>query len=82
MTTPRLEDLVRDAPLVILLGPGGVGKTTVSSVMALHKAAEGNRSLVLTIDPARRLADALGVSRLPTTRSRSSPFARCILLGS
>ena len=64
MTTPTLEDLVQDAPLVILLGPGGVGKTTVSSVMALHKAAEGDRSLVLTIDPARRLADALGISKL------------------
>jgi len=64
MKTPILEDLVRDAPLVIFLGPGGVGKTTVSSVMALHKAAEGNRSLVLTIDPAHRLADALGISEL------------------
>jgi len=64
MTTPTLEDLVRDAPLTILLGPGGVGKTTVSSVMALHKAAEGDRSLVLTIDPARRLADALGIAKL------------------
>jgi anion-transporting ArsA/GET3 family ATPase len=64
MTTLTLEELVQDAPLVILLGPGGVGKTTVSSVMALHKAAEGNRSLVLTIDPARRLADALGISKL------------------
>jgi anion-transporting ArsA/GET3 family ATPase len=56
-----LEGLVDGAPLVVCLGPGGVGKTTLSSVIALHQAATAQRSLVLTVDPARRLADALGL---------------------
>jgi anion-transporting ArsA/GET3 family ATPase len=61
MNPPTLSALIDGAPLVVCLGPGGVGKTTVSSVLALHRAAAGARALVLTIDPARRLADALGV---------------------
>lgn len=53
------------APKVILVcGSGGVGKTTLSAALALRLAEEGKRVLVLTIDPARRLADALGVGEL------------------
>lgn len=61
MSSPSLSQLIDGSPLVVCLGPGGVGKTTVSSVLALHRAAAGARALVLTIDPARRLADALGL---------------------
>ncbi len=46
---------------MVLLGAGGVGKTTVSAASALHAARQGRRTLVLTIDPAKRLADALGI---------------------
>jgi anion-transporting ArsA/GET3 family ATPase len=59
-----LATLIADAPLVVCVGPGGVGKTTISSLLALRQAAAGKRSLVLTIDPARRLADALGLAEL------------------
>ncbi len=59
-----LATLIADAPLVVCVGPGGVGKTTISSLLALRQAAAGKRSLVLTIDPARRLADALGLDEL------------------
>jgi anion-transporting ArsA/GET3 family ATPase len=52
------------APLTICLGPGGVGKTTLAAVLALHQAAAGADALVLTIDPARRLADALNLGGL------------------
>jgi anion-transporting ArsA/GET3 family ATPase len=45
----------------VCLGSGGVGKTTVSAALALLGARLGRRVLVLTIDPARRLADALGL---------------------
>lgn len=45
----------------ICCGAGGVGKTTASAALALALAQEGARVVVLTIDPARRLADALGV---------------------
>jgi arsenite-transporting ATPase len=57
-----LATLIADAPLVVCVGPGGVGKTTLSALLALRQAAAGQRALVLTIDPARRLADALGLA--------------------
>ena len=47
--------------VVICCGVGGVGKTTTSAALALRLATRGQRVCVLTIDPARRLADALGV---------------------
>jgi anion-transporting ArsA/GET3 family ATPase len=59
-----LATLIADAPLVVCVGPGGVGKTTLSALLALRQAAAGRRALVLTIDPARRLADALGLDEL------------------
>jgi anion-transporting ArsA/GET3 family ATPase len=49
---------------VIVTGAGGVGKTTVSAALAVAAARSGRRTLVLTIDPARRLADALGIAEL------------------
>lgn len=49
---------------VIVTGAGGVGKTTLSAAIAVEFAASGHRTLVLTIDPAKRLADALGLARL------------------
>ncbi|MFO0660797.1 MAG: ArsA family ATPase [Polyangiaceae bacterium] len=47
--------------MTISVGGGGVGKTTTSAALALHMARQGKRTLVITVDPARRLADALGV---------------------
>lgn len=47
--------------VVVSVGTGGVGKTTVSASIALAAAASGVRTLVMTIDPARRLANALGI---------------------
>ena len=54
-----------DKRLLICCGTGGVGKTTISAAVALLAARKGKRVLVLTIDPARRLADTLGVRDLP-----------------
>lgn len=51
--------------ILVCLGGGGVGKTTVSAAIALGAAMSGRRALVLTVDPARRLAGALGLSSLP-----------------
>lgn len=48
-------------PVTVCLGSGGVGKTTVAAALALAMARSGERVVVLTIDPARRLADALGL---------------------
>ena len=47
--------------ILIVGGSGGVGKTSVSAALGLAAAREGHRTLVLTIDPARRLAAALGL---------------------
>jgi anion-transporting ArsA/GET3 family ATPase len=58
-----------DAPLVILTGAGGVGKTTVAAAFGIAAARRGRRALVLTVDPARRLAQTLG---LPGTDERSA----------
>ncbi len=59
-----LPDLLTDKRLVICCGSGGVGKTTTSAALAIQGAILGRKTLALTIDPARRLADALGISSL------------------
>jgi anion-transporting ArsA/GET3 family ATPase len=57
----RLTAVVDGHDVIVVCGTGGVGKTTVSAALALGAAMAGKRALVMTIDPARRLADALGV---------------------
>ncbi|MHB8319273.1 MAG: ArsA family ATPase [Acidimicrobiales bacterium] len=59
-----LHDLVAESPVIVCCGPGGVGKTTISAVLALQAAREGRRACVVTVDPARRLADSLGIDVL------------------
>jgi anion-transporting ArsA/GET3 family ATPase len=50
--------------VAVCVGCGGVGKTTIAAALAVEAARRGRRALVLTIDPARRLADALGIRAL------------------
>lgn len=52
--------------LVLCVGPGGVGKTTCAAALALHAAKHGRKVVVVTIDPSRRLAQALGLESSPT----------------
>ncbi len=59
-----LSDALRKRAVVVCVGPGGVGKTTLAAALALQGAALGRGTLVCTIDPARRLANALGLSEL------------------
>lgn len=54
--------LVGEASLVVTCGPGGVGKTTTAAAIGVVGARSGRRTVVVTIDPARRLADALGLA--------------------
>ena len=60
----NLDEIVRKQSLIVCVGPGGVGKTTVSAAIGLAGARAGRKTVVLTIDPARRLADALGLPGL------------------
>jgi anion-transporting ArsA/GET3 family ATPase len=57
----HLAELVRTSSILICSGSGGVGKTTTSAVLAMEAARSGRRAVVVTIDPAKRLADALGL---------------------
>jgi anion-transporting ArsA/GET3 family ATPase len=62
-----LSTLVAERNVIVCCGSGGVGKTTVSAIFALAAARAGRRACVVTVDPARRLADSLGVQSLPNT---------------
>jgi anion-transporting ArsA/GET3 family ATPase len=69
MTVLDLAALVRDKStrVVVTCGSGGVGKTTTAAAMALMGAEAGRRTVVLTIDPARRLAQSMGLTELDNT---------------
>lgn len=56
-----LDGALDGANVVVCCGSGGVGKTTTAAALAMHLAGSGRRVVVVTIDPARRLADALGL---------------------
>lgn len=79
-----LTELLRSKSLLVCVGPGGVGKTTVAAALGLQAARMGRRTLVLTIDPARRLAAMLGLDGLddevravPIDRVDPSGAGRC-----
>jgi anion-transporting ArsA/GET3 family ATPase len=59
-----LRSALDAATVVVCCGSGGVGKTTVSAALGVEAARRGRHVVVLTIDPAKRLADALGVDEL------------------
>lgn len=59
--SPALREALETSDLLICVGSGGVGKTTTSAALALQAALLGRKTLVLTIDPARRLLQALGL---------------------
>jgi anion-transporting ArsA/GET3 family ATPase len=66
-TTPaaaRVLRLLDESRLVVAVGSGGVGKTTTAAALAIAAARQGKNAAVLTIDPARRLAQALGVDKM------------------
>jgi Mrp family chromosome partitioning ATPase len=54
----------RSVGIIVCCGSGGVGKTTTSAALALRAAEQGRDAVVLTIDPARRLAQSMGIEKL------------------
>jgi anion-transporting ArsA/GET3 family ATPase len=78
VTYRSVEELLAAKEIVVACGPGGVGKTTTAAAVAATAAARHpGRVLVLTIDPAKRLADALGIRGLGNVARRvpDSAFA-------
>lgn len=69
-----LSDLLFHHRVVVCVGSGGVGKTTTAASLALHAAMKGRRVLCLTIDPAKRLANSLGLNEM-TTEEQAVPKA-------
>ncbi|AUG78287.1 Anion-transporting ATPase [Kitasatospora sp. MMS16-BH015] len=70
-TAPKLDvDALIDNPktrIVVCCGSGGVGKTTTAAAIGLRAAERGRKVVVLTIDPARRLAQSMGLTELDNT---------------
>jgi len=60
----QLWTLIEKKKVLICCGSGGVGKTTTSAALALYAATQGLKTIVLTIDPAKRLANSLGIQKI------------------
>jgi len=73
MTTTPIEAALLDARVLVCTGTGGVGKTTIAAALAVEAARRGRRTLVLTIDPARRLANLFGLDVLGSEPTRIAP---------
>jgi anion-transporting ArsA/GET3 family ATPase len=69
-TPAGLSGLVTGKSVIVCCGSGGTGKTTISAAIGLASATQGLKACVVTIDPARRLADALGLDNLGNTPRR------------
>jgi anion-transporting ArsA/GET3 family ATPase len=59
-----VKELLRKGSIIVMLGAGGVGKTTIAAALGLAAAREGLNTALITVDPARRLREALGLQRL------------------
>jgi anion-transporting ArsA/GET3 family ATPase len=70
---PAVGELLEGKDICICAGSGGVGKTTTSAAIATGMAARGLKVCVLTIDPAKRLADSLGLKELGNEAKRVDP---------
>ncbi len=61
---------IRDAHIIVTTGAGGVGKTTTAAALGVAASRAGRRTLVMTIDPARRLAQSMGLEELSNVPTR------------
>lgn len=68
-----LAPLLAEKRVVVCAGAGGVGKTTVAASLALNAVVAGARALCITIDPARRLANSLGLPAIGSSEHQISP---------
>ncbi len=73
MSAASLLPLIESRRVILCVGSGGVGKTTVTAAIGLAAAQRGRNVLCLTIDPARRLANSLGLKRMTADAQRVEP---------
>ena len=66
-STVTIRAIVEERKVVVCCGTGGVGKTTIAAALAIEAARRGRRTVVVTIDPAKRLANTLGLDHLSNT---------------
>lgn len=64
MSGVSIDTILKNRRILITCGTGGVGKTTLSAAIALRSALQGKRTVVITVDPAKRLATSLGLDEL------------------
>lgn len=70
VSVETLHDWLATRTLIVTVGSGGVGKTTSAAALGLYAARSGRKVMVLTIDPARRLANSLGLSEIGNEETR------------
>lgn len=71
-----IDEILRSRSILITCGTGGVGKTTLSAALAMRAAMLGRRAVVVTIDPAKRLATSLGFEKLGNEAADLTPLLR------
>ena len=69
----RLAEIIASKRVLVCVGSGGVGKTTLAAAIGVHAALQGRKAVVCTIDPARRLANSLGLTELGNVETRVPP---------
>ena len=68
-----IRDIINRKEVIVCAGAGGVGKTTIAAAIALEAAVQGKKTVVLTIDPAKRLATSLGLKELSSEPTKVNP---------
>lgn len=74
--THTIDEAIANRRILITCGTGGVGKTTLSAAIAIRAALLGKRTVVVTIDPAKRLANSLGLMTLSDQATDLTPLIR------
>jgi anion-transporting ArsA/GET3 family ATPase len=75
------DEIIAKRKIIITCGTGGVGKTTLSAAMAIRAAMLGKRTIVITIDPAKRLKTALGIPELGDQPIDLTPHLKALHVG-
>jgi len=82
MSAQPVIDICTSARVIVTCGTGGVGKTSVAAALGFEAAQQGKRAIVITIDPARRLADAIGLGEGTGNEIQRVPLMQLVNYGS